>query len=102
MSLSEPKNTLCAINRFYPARRVIGELAQLGERLLCTLKSKLLCFLGFFVVSLSEPKNTLCAINRFYPARRVIGELAQLGERLLCTQEVSGSIPLFSTIISLT
>lgn len=27
------------------------------------------------------------------------GELAQLGERLLCTQEVSGSIPLFSTII---
>ena len=25
------------------------------------------------------------------------GELAQLGERLLCTQEVSGSIPLFST-----
>lgn len=27
------------------------------------------------------------------------GELAQLGERLLCTQEVSGSIPLFSTIL---
>ncbi len=27
-----------------------------------------------------------------------LGELAQLGERLLCTQEVSGSIPLFSTI----
>ena len=53
-------------------------------------------------MSLSEPKNTLCAINRFYPAKRVIGELAQLGERLLCTQEVSGSIPLFSTIISLT
>ena len=26
------------------------------------------------------------------------GELAQLVERLLCTQEVSGSIPLFSTI----
>ena len=26
------------------------------------------------------------------------GELAQLGERLPCTQEVSGSIPLFSTI----
>ena len=25
------------------------------------------------------------------------GGLAQLGERLLCTQEVSGSIPLFST-----
>ena len=27
------------------------------------------------------------------------GELAQLGERLLCTQEVSGWIPLFSTIL---
>ena len=27
----------------------------------------------------------------------ICGELAQLGERLLCTQEVSGSIPLFST-----
>ena len=27
------------------------------------------------------------------------GGLAQLGERLLCTQEVSGSIPLVSTII---
>ena len=26
------------------------------------------------------------------------GGLAQLGERLLCTQEVSGSIPLVSTI----
>ena len=29
------------------------------------------------------------------------GELAQLGERLLCTQEVSGSIPLFSTIFGI-
>ena len=28
----------------------------------------------------------------------VYGGLAQLGERLLCTQEVSGSIPLVSTI----
>ena len=27
------------------------------------------------------------------------GAIAQLGERLLCTQEVSGSIPLGSTII---
>ena len=26
-----------------------------------------------------------------------VGELAQLGERLLCTQEVTGSIPVFST-----
>ena len=29
---------------------------------------------------------------------RSCGALAQLGERLLCTQEVSGSIPLSSTI----
>ena len=28
-----------------------------------------------------------------------IGALAQLGERLPCTQEVSGSIPLGSTIV---
>ncbi len=29
----------------------------------------------------------------------IYGGLAQMGERLLCTQEVSGSIPLVSTII---
>ena len=29
----------------------------------------------------------------------LFGALAQLGERLLCTQEVSGSIPLGSTIL---
>ena len=29
-----------------------------------------------------------------------IGALAQLGERLICIQEVSGSIPLGSTILS--
>ena len=29
--------------------------------------------------------------------RSRFGELAQLGERLLCTQEVTGSIPVFST-----
>ena len=27
------------------------------------------------------------------------GELAQLGERLVCNQEVTGSIPVFSTSI---
>ena len=27
------------------------------------------------------------------------GELAQLGERLVCNQEVTGSIPVFSTIL---
>ena len=26
-----------------------------------------------------------------------VGELAQLGERLVCNQEVTGSIPVFST-----
>ena len=30
--------------------------------------------------------------------RQTNGAIAQLGERLLCTQEVSGSIPLSSTI----
>ena len=30
----------------------------------------------------------------------ILGGLAQLGERLPCTQEVSGSIPLSSTIIN--
>ena len=33
------------------------------------------------------------------PDNNFHGALAQLGERLLCTQEVSGSIPLVSTII---
>ena len=32
------------------------------------------------------------------PDNNFHGALAQLGERLLCTQEVSGSIPLVSTI----
>ena len=32
---------------------------------------------------------------------KTIGAIAQLGERLPCTQEVSGSIPLSSTIIYL-
>ena len=32
----------------------------------------------------------------------IYGALAQLGERLPCTQEVSGSIPLGSTIIFVT
>ena len=35
------------------------------------------------------------------PDNNFHGALAQLGERLLCTQEVSGSIPLVSTIINL-
>lgn len=30
---------------------------------------------------------------------RLYGAIAQLGERLPCTQEVSGSIPLSSTIL---
>ncbi|CDG23187.1 protein of unknown function [Xenorhabdus poinarii G6] len=32
-------------------------------------------------------------------ARYLNGAIAQLGERLPCTQEVSGSIPLSSTIL---
>ena len=30
--------------------------------------------------------------------KKYCGDIAQLGERLPCTQEVSGSIPLISTI----
>ena len=36
-------------------------------------------------------------LKRNYPISR-LGVIAQLGERLPCTQEVSGSIPLNSTI----
>ena len=37
--------------------------------------------------------------NPVFPTSFDNGGLAQLGERLLCTQEVSGSIPLVSTIL---
>ncbi len=33
--------------------------------------------------------------------RAIFGALAQLGERLICIQEVSGSIPLGSTILQI-
>ena len=46
-------------------------------------------------------KDKECTLVLF-SLERSCGALAQLGERLLCTQEVSGSIPLFSTMISLT
>ena len=39
-------------------------------------------------------------LSFLFSFERSCGALAQLGERLLCTQEVSGSIPLFSTIKS--
>tara|TARA_R110002111_G_scaffold302_1_gene2775 strand:+ start:119 stop:352 length:234 start_codon:yes stop_codon:yes gene_type:complete len=35
------------------------------------------------------------------PKPKFIGAIAQLGERLPCTQEVSGSIPLSSTTLSI-
>ena len=38
-------------------------------------------------------------LSFLFSFERSCGALAQLGERLLCTQEVSGSIPLVSTII---
>ena len=37
-------------------------------------------------------------LSFLFSFERSCGALAQLGERLLCTQEVSGSIPLVSTI----
>ena len=41
----------------------------------------------------------LCIIFRVRISEEIRGGLAQLGERLPCKQEVSGSIPLISTII---
>ena len=41
-----------------------------------------------------------CLPDRNFNYIKIWG-LAQLGERLLCTQEVSGSIPLVSTILNL-
>ena len=38
-------------------------------------------------------------LSFLFSFERSCGALAQLGERLLCTQEVSGSIPLSSTIM---
>ena len=35
--------------------------------------------------------------SRLHGSLEVPGELAQLGERLVCNQEVTGSIPVFST-----
>jgi hypothetical protein len=38
--------------------------------------------------------------SRIHGSLEVPGELAQLGERLVCNQEVTGSIPVFSTNVS--
>ena len=46
---------------------------------------------------LSKDKETCTFV--LFSFERSCGALAQLGERLLCTQEVSGSIPLVSTIL---
>ena len=45
-------------------------------------------------------KDKECTLVLF-SLERSCGALAQLGERLLCTQEVSGSIPLGSTIFNI-
>ena len=98
-----------------------GELAQLGERLLCTgealSKSQPLGFCSFarrclYAKGIGIRQEGVVLAEFWLDCKRWItlnfcfpfsvvcyqnGELAQLGERLLCTQEVSGSIPLFST-----
>ncbi len=43
-----------------------------------------------FAISFPRSSNSLCEFT--------VGALAQMGERLICIQEVSGSIPLGSTI----
>ena len=60
----------------------------------------------FGVLAPTKPARRVKGAGEFGPAAtkpRVVrrraksGELAQLGERLLCKQEVTGSIPVFST-----
>ena len=41
----------------------------------------------------------LLILTRAPIAPQSVGELAQLGERLVCNQEVTGSSPVFSTIL---
>ena len=48
--------------------------------------------------SMVEPQPSKLITWVRFPSPAPIGALAQLGERLLCTQEVSGSIPLSSTM----
>ena len=60
---------------------ILREVAQLGRALGLTKGSKVR-------ILSSRP----LILKKYY------GALAQLGERLPCTQEVSGSIPLGSTI----
>ena len=61
------------------------------------------CELQGIVVTEKGPKTAngkkQTGIRRPEPEtwNRIDGELAQLGERLLCKQEVTGSIPVFST-----
>ena len=52
--------------------------------------------------SMVEPQPSKLITWVRFPSPAPYGALAQLGERLLCTQEVSGSIPLSSTIFSAT
>ena len=49
---------------------------------------------ALFYSSLPRPTNLGCEAE----ITDINGAIAQLGERLPCTQEVSGSIPLSSTI----
>jgi hypothetical protein len=46
-----------------------------------------------FAIRFPRSSNSLCEFT--------VGALAQMGERLICIQEVSGSIPLGSTIAKL-
>src|SRR5436190_5650484 len=45
-----------------------------------------------------DPSGFLPSV-RTLQTHKVLGELAQLGERLVCNQEVTGSSPVFSTIL---
>ena len=55
------------------------------------------CLSTNYIFSFLEKKMPLTSGTEKVSAR-LYGAIAQLGERLPCTQEVSGSIPLSSTI----
>ena len=49
----------------------------------------------------ADPSESFPPRTHHSNAAHVFGELAQLGERLVCNQEVTGSSPVFSTLITL-
>ena len=72
-------------HRAWRTRYVLGDVAQLGERLICIQE---------VAGSIPAVSTRLSCLPGLSPER---SRRTQLGERLICIQEVSGSIPLRST-----